>query len=432
MEKRKSPWGPTLGALAVLGAGITGAYVGESQRHGVRVPIQTDVTGKALYASKSTEVEIPENDYFMSVADKIDAMYVEPGQDHRKMAVGAVRGMVNYLADPLANFMNPQQFSAYLRAQQGQYEGIGVEVMYQYSKEVPKRSELRDRAETENPTPIDVADYIPDVLVTAVIPGSPADLAGMKPGDRIDSVDNRPVLSAREFVEFRNESKRVRESKLSAAEVDKALRALQDRANKALAPAKVRDLITLGHRGTLKVAWMRGDARVEKTMARKVTEVEAVKVGPDGTLSLRLLQGADVALRRQLADKKPLKIDLRNSGQGSYDVLPKLLSLLTPVGDYGGFANEAGDRIKPLKSDGPGYEGTVTLLVDKSTRGAAEVLAEALRLAGKATLEGDVAMAGERAFVTSTVLPDGSGYTIPTGTYRAKAKPSSATKEVRA
>ena len=126
MEKRKSPWGPTLGALAVLGAGITGAYVGESQRHGVRVPIQTDVTGKALYASKSTEVEIPENDYFMSVADKIDAMYVEPGQDHRKMAVGAVRGMVNYLADPLANFMNPQQFSAYLRAQQGQYEGIGT------------------------------------------------------------------------------------------------------------------------------------------------------------------------------------------------------------------------------------------------------------------------------------------------------------------
>jgi len=61
------------------------------------------------------------------------------------------------------------------------------------------------------------------------------------------------------------------------------------------------------------------------------------------------------------------------------------------------------------------------LLVDSTTRGAAEVFALALESRGRAKLVGSK-MAGVKTVSETVQLPDGSGYVLPVGEYRVRAE----------
>jgi carboxyl-terminal processing protease len=95
---------------------------------------------------------------------KVREQYIkEP--DETKMRAGAIKGMIEALHDPYSEYIEPQKLEEMERQIGGTLTGIGV------------RLELKDGR----------------VLVVAPLPGSPAQKAGLKPGDVILEVDGKSI-----------------------------------------------------------------------------------------------------------------------------------------------------------------------------------------------------------------------------------------------
>ncbi len=88
--------------------------------------------------------------------------FVDPnGIDDKKLIHGAVSGMVDSLRDPYTTFFNSEDTKRFLEDSEGKFEGVGMEVG------------LRDN----------------QFQVIAPLKGTPADKAGLLPGDNILMVD---------------------------------------------------------------------------------------------------------------------------------------------------------------------------------------------------------------------------------------------------
>jgi len=77
--------------------------------------------------------------------------------DSQKMIYGAIAGMVNSLGDPYTSFFEPQEAQEFEQELSGQYQGVGMVVG------------IRDE----------------QIIVISPFKGSPAEIAGLKPGDSI-------------------------------------------------------------------------------------------------------------------------------------------------------------------------------------------------------------------------------------------------------
>lgn len=93
----------------------------------------------------------------------VENQYVEP-VDRKKVVEGAIKGLVEEL-DPHSSYMPPEDFRIFQNDTEGKFGGVGIEI------------DLRD----------DV------ITVLAPIEGSPAERAGVRPGDRVVAVDGLPA-----------------------------------------------------------------------------------------------------------------------------------------------------------------------------------------------------------------------------------------------
>ncbi len=92
--------------------------------------------------------------------------YVEPDRlDYTELERGAIRGMLQALDDPYTSYLDPEGYQSELESLEGKFEGIGAYVT------------MREGA----------------LLVIAPIPDTPAERAGILPGDRIIEVDGEPI-----------------------------------------------------------------------------------------------------------------------------------------------------------------------------------------------------------------------------------------------
>ncbi|HSB02352.1 MAG TPA: S41 family peptidase, partial [Anaerolineales bacterium] len=87
--------------------------------------------------------------------------YVDQPVDDQKLMQGAIRGMMDSLGDKQTFYMEPQLYQNETSSLQGQYEGIGAYV------------------DTDG-------EYL---TIVSPIQGSPADKAGLKPGDKVIAID---------------------------------------------------------------------------------------------------------------------------------------------------------------------------------------------------------------------------------------------------
>jgi carboxyl-terminal processing protease len=96
----------------------------------------------------------------------------------KQLVDGAVKGMLEALGDPFSFYMSPSDFNNSLQGLSGQFEGIGA------------TTTSRAKGGTEGCTPLG-----PDCLLTVIstIPTSPAETAGLLPGDVIRAVDGTTV-----------------------------------------------------------------------------------------------------------------------------------------------------------------------------------------------------------------------------------------------
>ena len=97
---------------------------------------------------------------FARVLAHLEKQYVEP-VDKRALIEGAIKGMVKTL-DPHSSFLVPEEYAIFESDTRGEFGGVGMEVG------------VRDN----------------NITVIAPISGSPADKAGIEPGDQLIAIDN--------------------------------------------------------------------------------------------------------------------------------------------------------------------------------------------------------------------------------------------------
>ncbi|MCD6401114.1 MAG: S41 family peptidase [Anaerolineales bacterium] len=102
---------------------------------------------------------------FWEVWDIVHDQYVDQPIDDVKMMRGAIRGMLESLGDQHTSYMDPDQYLQANIPLEGEYEGIGAWV---------------------DPN----AEYL---TIVSPMPGSPAEKAGLQPGDEIIAVDGDDV-----------------------------------------------------------------------------------------------------------------------------------------------------------------------------------------------------------------------------------------------
>jgi carboxyl-terminal processing protease len=97
----------------------------------------------------------------------IQQHYVKPNPNGVKLTEGAASGMVNALGDQFSRYMTPQEYSANQSFLNGQFAGIGASVEQKGTQ----------------------------IVIASILPGTPAEKAGLKAGDVITAVDGQSTKS---------------------------------------------------------------------------------------------------------------------------------------------------------------------------------------------------------------------------------------------
>ena len=376
-----------------------------------------------LVASQS---DIPEGDYFREMVHLLKREYVEPIGDDRKLAIGAIKGMVNSLKDPRCSFMDPNEYRAYLNSINGRYEGIGADLILDMNVG-------KGHAGNSSVDEIDSSEVqslaIPRLTVVSLVPGGPAAQAGVKVGDWVDSVNDHWVLNPVLVEQFRAASLAASPAatkKLSPDQVSKRQAMarkvgldLRNRLKSMIMPLKAKDMLNLGANDSVKVAWHRNDKLVSTTILKKASTVSLVD--SDGAaIALRFGEGSAERLKQLLTGKRELTLDLRNNATGNFQAMRDCLALLAPSGTYGEIHSDKPGKSRTLSiTTGNAKPPKLNLIVDRTTRGPAEIFARALSAKGLAKVSGKPA--GDTSVLETVSLPDGSGYTLVMGEYRSKA-----------
>lgn len=405
------------GVISVMAALMTGSILRERADAGPN--ILQEPNRSSMFASLDEDPSVPESDFFWQLSQLVKREYVDSVTDDDKLAEGAVRGMITGLGDPQAEFLKKDQFQAFKNLRQGRFEGIGVEVQLQYDDEQKKwlndLDSLRANPAAESPitTP---GVLIPGVVVTAVAPGGPADRAGIQIGDRIVMVEGKKVLDSGIFRQFQDLQRKVRKGDAKAADLTELRKALSEDAKNAMTPIHAREKVVTGASGDIQVAWVGKSGRKDSTFTKQPVEVPAVTVGANGTIQLRMFDGAAAKLVQALNDRPTATIDLRNGTWGSYDAMVEVLEAVAKPGTLGEIKVERQSKPKPVAvKKGDSTPTQFTLIVDSSTRGAAEIFALALASTGQAKLSGKTS--GEALDIQVVELPTGAGYLLPVGKF---------------
>jgi carboxyl-terminal processing protease len=410
-------------ALAVIAAlGGNALRDGVEARQAPRMASVASVLDN-LVVSRVVDTDFPEDRYFRDLAKLLKQEYFEKIDDDYKLAVGAVRGMVGSLGDPHSLFYAPEEFAAHLNALAGRYEGIGADMYLALEEDadIGDPEGIQPGPEGAEVLP-SAMRRIPRLTVAAVVPGGPADRAGVRPGDWVESIGDYWVVNTDLIRRMRKEQERFEAGEIDADEMQRIQQEWRERTEKHLLPARARTRLALGTEGTVSVVWNRGGETRETKIQRAASAMPALGVRSDGAFVLRFVPGAAGKLREAVAGRQEISIDLRHNVLGDFEEMKRALAALAPEGEYGEISGDA-DRKTTVLRVGAGNgapPSQITLLVDRTTGGPAEIFALALSSKGLAKLKGERTR-GDRTVVQTVALPDGSGYTLAMGEYQVVA-----------
>ena len=346
-------WKAGAAAMIVSGAFALGVIAGGGDLGGTRDAVaESSLTGRPEFATLEETWEL------------IHEQWPDPEQiDDSALMYGAAKGMVAAIGDEgHSGFLDPTSAAEMEEAQKSEYVGIGVEV--------------------------DSRCGVP--VVASTMTGSPAEAAGLQPGDVIAEVDE-----------------------VSTRRMD--MRGLRD-----LILGKEGDDLTL----TIERPSEPKPLRIDVT--RQTIELHPVtwRRLPDKTVQLRIT-GFEPGVSQKVRDAlqtiredgaQRLILDLRGNPGG---LVPEVIGVASEFLDEGSTIFEEKERdqearpIKTVGRTGAWLDLALVVLIDDDSASGAEVLAAALRDNGRAQL------VGETTFGTGTVLTtfpqdDGSSVVLAT------------------
>ena len=386
--------------ILAISAVVAGNVFRSSRDLGQSTPSLGQIS--SLVASKADSQDVPETSYYNEIVDLLKANYVEPIDDEQVLLNGAVRGMISLLGDANSLYFDKNQFTAFNNAMRGKYEGVGVQLIFEYPA---ANGTKKERLGPYN---------IPIIKVAEVAPGGSAAIAGVRVGDTVEEIDHHWVINGADLKRFGEEQKKL----ASAATGTKALldlrRELRAKSVSSLMPFKATDKLVLGSSGSVTVSFRRGDQNYEKTL-QKGKWNQALFVPSQGSIAVRFYPGCVSEFVKAGKEHPGVPIDLRNNAWGDYDAMMECLQAVAPAGVYGSMMTEK--KVKPLevRTSSGTTNPLPTVLVDKSTRGVAEIFALALQSRGAKV---DGVTQGDPVAVAVTTLADGSGYCLAMGKFR--------------
>lgn len=365
---------------------------------------------------------------FSDVLEALEDSYVDRIDDEKPLTYGALRQMMDALDDPNSRFLDPAETRGLLEARDGLFHGIGAVVNIVATRE--KGGERRQ------------------AVVANVLPGSPAEKAGLRPGDVIAKIGDQWVYEPHDTLKVasRSADKTSDATKpgkagepepvdapqaVSASPEDTILYSTHDIMQRLSEDGKVVRIAVMGPGDksleTLEIA----AAPTTVTGATLVSTNNGVAEIRIGGLTKTIGPELDRALAgARAAGAKKLVLDLRGCVGGPTERAVQVASRFMD-GPVGTVERKSGGKVSRValtaKRVEHAWTGPMVVLMDQQTLGAAELLAGALSSRERATL------VGRRTFgdgMEQSILPlkDGSSLVMTTGkfldaggkTYQAK------------
>ncbi len=265
----------------------------------------------------------------------VHEQYVDQPVDDVKLMQGAIRGMMDSLGDKHSSYMDPVNYEAANQSLAGSYEGIGAYV-----------------------------DTGGDFLtITSPIPGSPAEKAGLRPGDIIVKIDGEDMTGVDPEV--------ARQHVLGPAGSTVHLSIAREGQDALLEFDVTRDKIVI-------------KSATGKMLENDIAYVQVTTFGDNTTQELT------AALTEVLAQNpKGLILDLRYNGGGYLQTAVEVTSQFLDRGVV--LYEQYGDGKKntyEVMPDGLATDIPMVVLINEGSASASEIVAGALQDYGRATLVG--------------------------------------------
>jgi carboxyl-terminal processing protease len=297
----------------------------------------------AIQFIPSSLQSVPHGELLQAIWQLIEDRYLRASEmDRSEMGYKAIEAFVGALGDSYSTFYRPKEATDFQHELQGEISGIGAQV------------EERDGK----------------ILVVTPLPGSPAERAGVLPGDEIVAVDGESV----EGVSLRDTVMKIRGKEGTAVKLE------------------------LRRNGSpLRVSIVRAKIEIPEIVAEFLGSTLRVRLIQFGNTTLERLEGV---LEDGIArNPSGLILDLRNNPGGLLSAAVDVVSHFLPQGSV----------VAEIKTrDGATTERTtlppvvppelpVVVLVNRGSASASEIVAAALQEYGRATI------VGEKTFGKGTV-----------------------------
>nr|WP_071461218.1 S41 family peptidase [Bacillus mediterraneensis] len=264
--------------------------------------------------------------------------------DEKKLINGAINGMVDSLGDPYSDYMNQEDAKNFNQSISSSFEGIGTEIQEKDGH----------------------------IVIVSPIKGSPAEKAGLKPEDKILSVDGKPLqgMSSSEAVAL------IRGEKGTKVKLSIQRPGIEEPLNISI----VRDTIPIE---TVYGEMLKdGIAKVQITNFSEHTSKELTEV-------LENLEGKGM---------KGLILDVRQNPGGLLDQAIDISGRFVPAGKVLFKVQDRKGNVQEYKSKGNGNKDIpLVVVIDKGSASASEILA------GAVSESADVPLVGEKTFGKGTV-----------------------------
>jgi len=271
---------------------------------------------------------------FWQAWELLHKYYVRP-LDDEKLVQGAIRGMYAATGDPHTSYMDPDEYEEANITLQGEYEGIGAWV------------------DTSG-------DY---VKIVSPIKGSPAEKAGLQPGDEIIAVDGQDMTGVNPEL--------VVKKVLGPAGTKVRLTIKRD-------DQKPFDVVIT--RAKIKIPSVEGEMRDDG-----IAYIQLSTFGEHTSDELR-------STLKELMAKHPkgLILDLRNNGGGYLTTAIDVASEFLPKGKVVLYEEYKDGSRRAYKSKGGGLATDIpmVILVNEGTASASEIVSGAMQDYGRALLVG--------------------------------------------